>query len=168
MVQPSGMPDEATINRAKLFLYKAIAENRLDNIRRILDAQFPIEEEVGPGGLNLLMHCAQFGSVDCLTLLIQYGANVNSRDRNMRTALHYACASGRQEMVTALLAIPGINYEARTVGGETPLICAIESGNKRTVAVCLNRGFNPFSFTNFLMTPLDFAKKFLSVDGQDF
>jgi hypothetical protein len=57
MSQPTLRPDEATINRAKLFLYKAIAENRLDNIKRILDAQFPIEEEVGPGGLTLLMHC---------------------------------------------------------------------------------------------------------------
>jgi hypothetical protein len=55
--QPTAKPDEATINRAKLFLYKAVAENRLDNIKRILDAQFPIEEEVGPGGLTLLMHC---------------------------------------------------------------------------------------------------------------
>jgi hypothetical protein len=56
-------PDEATINRAKQFLYKAVAEDRLDNIKKILSAQFPIEEEVGPGGLTLLMHCAQFGSV---------------------------------------------------------------------------------------------------------
>jgi ankyrin repeat protein len=71
-------------------------------------------------------------------------------------------------MVRALMAIPGINYEAATVGGETPLICAIESGNKRTLAECLNRGFNPFVFTNFLMTPLDFARKFPNVDSQDF
>lgn len=161
-------PDEATINRAKQFLYRAITEDRLDNIKKILSAQFPIEEEVGPGGLTLMMHCAQFGSVQCLEILLGFGAQVNTRDNNHRTALHYACAAGRQEMVRALMAIPGINYEAATRGGETPLMCAIESGSKRTLAECLNRGFNPFSFTNFLMTPLDYARKFPNVDSQDF
>jgi len=61
MVQPNaqtGKPDEATINRAKQFLYKAIYDNKIANINKILSAQFPIEEEVGAGGLTLLMHCA--------------------------------------------------------------------------------------------------------------
>jgi ankyrin repeat protein len=90
-----GKPDEATINRAKQFLYKAVAEDRLDNIKKILSAQFPIETEVGPGGQTLLMHCAQFGSVECLDILMSFGANINTTDNNGRTALHYACASGR-------------------------------------------------------------------------
>ena len=51
-------PDQATINRAKQFLFKAIAENRIDNVRKIITANFPIHEEIGPGGLTLLMHCA--------------------------------------------------------------------------------------------------------------
>jgi ankyrin repeat protein len=68
-------------------------------------------------------------------------------------------------MVAALTSRPGTNFEARTRGGETPLMSAIQSGSKRTVAECLNRGFNPFAFTNLLMTPLDFAKKFPTVDS---
>ena len=71
-------------------------------------------------------------------------------------------------MVQALMSIPGIHYEAPSRGGVTPLMCAIESGSKRTLAECLNRGFNPFTFNNFLMTPMDYAKKFPDVDSQDF
>jgi len=47
-------------------------------------------------------------------------------------------------------------------------MCAVESGSKRTLAECLNRGFNPFVFNNFLLSPLDLAKKFPNVDSQDF
>jgi ankyrin repeat protein len=68
-------------------------------------------------------------------------------------------------MVAALTSKHGTFFEARTRGGETPLMAAIKSGSKRTVAECLNRGFNPFAFTNLLMTPLDFAKKFPVVDS---
>ena len=71
-------------------------------------------------------------------------------------------------MVAALMQRPGILFESTTRGGETPLMCAIQSGSKRTVAECLNRGFNPFAFTNLLMTPMEYAKKFPSVDSQDF
>lgn len=66
----TAQPDQATINRAKLFLFKAIAENRIDNVRKIISANFPVNEEIGPGGLTPLMHCAQFGSVECLDILI--------------------------------------------------------------------------------------------------
>ena len=66
----TAQPDQATINRAKLVLFKAIAENRIDNVKKIISANFPVNEEIGPGGLTLLMHCAQFGSVECLDILI--------------------------------------------------------------------------------------------------
>ena len=161
-------PDEATLSRAKLFLYKSVIENRLDLIQKIVSAQFPIEDEIGPGGLTLLMHCAQCGSVQCLEILLGLGAQVNARDNNLRTALHYACAAGREEMVKTLILIPGINYEAATRGGETPLMCAIESGSCQTLKECLVNGLCPFSFNNFLMTPLDYAKKFQNAESEDF
>ena len=71
-------------------------------------------------------------------------------------------------MVQALMSKRGIEIEARSRGGLTPLMCAIESGSVRTLEECLNRGFNPFTFDNFLMTPMDYAKKFPDVDSQDF
>ena len=71
-------------------------------------------------------------------------------------------------MIGALMTKPGINWEAVSRGGETPLMFAIESGNKRVLKVCLDCGFNPFAFNNFLMTPIDYAKKFPSVDHQAF
>jgi hypothetical protein len=65
-------PDANTIARAKLYLHKSVAENRIENIVKILSAAFPIEEEVGPGGLTILMHCAQSGTVECLDALLKF------------------------------------------------------------------------------------------------
>ncbi len=45
-----------------------------------------------------------------------------------RTALHYAAANNQLEAVRRLLKF-GANINARTVGGETPLIKATEMGH---------------------------------------
>ena len=71
------------------------------------------------------MFCALFGSVDCLDYLISAQANVNQPDLYDRTALHHACAAGRQDMVIALTLRPETDFEARSCGGETPLMAAI-------------------------------------------
>ena len=42
-----------------------------------------------------------------------------------------------KEIVTGL-------KEARSVGGVTPLMCAVQSGNIYMVGECLNKGFNPY------------------------
>jgi ankyrin repeat protein len=66
-------------------------------------------------------------------------------------------------MVRLLVQVPEINIEATSRGGETPMMCAVESGSNLTLAECLNSGCNPFSFNCFLLTPMDIAKKFPNV-----
>ena len=63
---------------------------------------FNVNGEISHGGLTLLMHCAQFGSLKCLEFLIDSGADVNQQDSSLRTALHFACAAGNREIVVAL------------------------------------------------------------------
>jgi ankyrin repeat protein len=84
-----------------------------------------IEEKFVPGGLTYLMHCASKGTIECLQILLEFGANVNTRDSNNRTALHYACGAGRQEMVQALLQVTGIDTEVQTNDGLTPLMICV-------------------------------------------
>jgi len=57
--------------------------------------------------------------------------------------------------------------EARTVGGVTPLMYAVQSGNIYIVGECLNRGFNPFSKDNLGQSADDYAKHFILVNGQN-
>ena len=44
-----------------------------------------------------------------------------------------------------------------TVGGMTPLMCAVESGEVEAVGHCLNASCNPFAQNGFGETALDLA-----------
>ena len=64
--------------------------------------------------------------------------------------MHYACKGGKLENLLMLLnSMPKEAFiftkEARTVGGATALMYAVQSGNIQLVGECLNRGFNPYA-----------------------
>lgn len=66
-----------------------------------------------------------------------------------------------------LLQVPNIKTAARTFGGQTPLICAVQSGNIYVVAECLNKHFNPFDCDGLMLGPIDYAKQFQNVEGNN-
>ena len=57
--------------------------------------------------------------------LLALGPDVNKKDSLGRTALHFACREGNVGAVQALLAVEGCDRDAVTLGGVTPLMCAI-------------------------------------------
>ena len=58
-------------------------------------------------------------------------------------------------------------YEARSNGGITPLMAAIQSANIFMVGRCLNQGFNPFALDNTGKNCLDYAAPFKDVNGEN-
>ena len=129
---------------------KAIIENNVPNIQRIFKAKYPVDEPVtSNSGTTPLMHVSAEGKVECLQEILSRGPDFTLRDRAGRTALHYACKGGKMENLKMLLAaMPKEAFqmvkEARTVGGVTPLMYAVQSGNIHVVGECLNSGFNPY------------------------
>ncbi len=79
---------------------------------------------------------------------------------NGRTALHFACSAGKSLNVAAILAQPGVNRDARTAGGNSPLMLAVSSGDIHTVVACLNAGCNPFLENGLHETALTKAAQF--------
>ncbi len=51
------------------------------------------------------------------------------------------------------------------MGGETPLMYAVQSGNIYVVGECLNNNFNPFLENSLHMTAKDYAMQFTKVYG---
>ena len=68
-------------------------------------------------------------------------------------------------MVSEIIRLPGVDVNARTRGGETPLMHAAQSGNIYVVGECLNNRFNPFFKNSLGQTVLDFASQFKNVYG---
>ena len=56
--------------------------------------------------------------------------------------------------------------EARSNGGVTPLMSAIQSGNVYLVGQCLNSSFDPFSKDFTGRSCVDYAEPFKAVGGQ--
>ena len=119
------------------------------------------------------MYAAGRGSVAAMRLIIETAQalgtpiDVNTVDTVNRTALHFACSAGRHDNVAFLLDQPDVDIEARTRGGNTPLMCAAQSGKIQTIALCLNRGLNPFQKNSLSQTPKDLADIYKNVHSQD-
>ena len=66
-------------------------------------------------------------------LLAQPGLDVNAKNDNNRTALHYACDKGNIAILSKLLAVPGILVNERDSDGGTPITWAIIYGKPEAV-----------------------------------
>ena len=144
--QPARASQE-NIDRAKEYIIKAISTKNLEILAKILDGGFPIDEPLlDHSRQTLLMACCEMkeSSPEILKVILSYGSRVNLQDSIGRTALHFACRGGRADLVKILVEVKGIDVNRRTVGGETPLMYAAQSGNIFTVGECLNNNFNPF------------------------
>ncbi|KAH3761426.1 hypothetical protein Pelo_6825 [Pelomyxa schiedti] len=89
-------------------LTDAVLRGSLKDVKRLLSAKPP--NNANPNAQDVahitpLMRAAQLGHVDIVKTLVEYGANLDERDVNSKTALHYACciSSGTSEQMTQLL-----------------------------------------------------------------
>jgi ankyrin repeat protein len=81
-------------------------------------------------------------SAPVITLLIDYGADVNLHKPHVkRSVLYDVAATGRKEIIPTLLQA-GTRINVRSVDGVTPLIEAAESADADVVQLLLERGAN--------------------------
>ncbi|KMU77168.1 Pfs [Coccidioides immitis RMSCC 3703] len=92
-------------------------------------------------GRTPLFWAASRGHGEVARLLLDNGANVNSKDKNKLTPLHVATTSEHTKLMTLFLD-RGAHIEAKGASGDTPLARAIENGSKEVIKVLLERGAN--------------------------
>ncbi|EGB06249.1 hypothetical protein AURANDRAFT_14899, partial [Aureococcus anophagefferens] len=85
-----------------------LAEGADTNIQSTIDGAFSLH------------HAAQICSTACVRLLLRAGTDVNAREHNFLTPLHFASSKGRVDAAKLLIAA-GANLEARDRQGTTPL-----------------------------------------------
>ena len=92
-----------------------------------IDSTQTIDGPFGETGITPLMHACSHGSVESVRLLIESGADVNAKNGNGRTAMHYA-AKGRSPAVIQLLRKHGAQVDLRDKEGITPLLETVQYG----------------------------------------
>ena len=101
-------------------IHKATELGNIETVKQHLAANTDVNEEHAEYGGNPLHTCATFGSKEIAELLIEKGANVNSKDQYGGNPLHTSAMFGQLE-IAELLIEKGANVNAKTNEGETPL-----------------------------------------------
>ncbi|CEJ87492.1 hypothetical protein VHEMI04432 [[Torrubiella] hemipterigena] len=105
----------------------------------LLESGADIDAEDHVGGATALTHAAWFGKEKTVRLLLDWGANVDLRDRNGRTALHWAAQSGYADMVADLVERGRATIDA-TVFGWTAMLLASRTWEPFIVSYLIGHG----------------------------
>ena len=102
------------------------------------------------------------GHSDIIKEILNYGANLENRDLVNRTVLHVCCRAG--DLNNLLILIEAIERKglrdllnARSAGGVTPLMAAVQTGKPELVRLCLDKGMDPKHKDYTGKTCLDYA-----------
>jgi ankyrin repeat protein len=116
-------------------LYKAITQNDVENVAKLLQDSADANYVVGSGAFKMTMLNAAINvskNKNIVELLLKHKADVNSKDAFNTTALMYAASSGNREIVELLLSYRA-DVNANDGQGNSVLSAAKESKNKSII-----------------------------------
>ncbi|XP_067089828.1 protein phosphatase 1 regulatory subunit 27 [Osmerus mordax] len=110
-----------------------IRRGELEQIGRFIRARKIRLDTVFLSGMAAIHEAVLSGNLECVKLLVKYGADVHQRDEDGWTALHMACSDGYPDIARFLLSL-GASCEAQNESGEKPSDL-IDPDNKDLVKV---------------------------------
>ncbi|KAH3780271.1 NF-kappa-B inhibitor alpha-like [Dreissena polymorpha] len=122
----------------------ACSKENVPCLKALLDSQHKRPNQMlrthDSEGQNCLHIVVNNKNAELAKVLLDRGADINAADRKSgRTALHFAVETGNTEMIRFLLQYlennGGLQLDARTYAGETPLKLAHGRGNTDVVAI---------------------------------
>lgn len=146
--------------RGNTGLITALHEGSMKVFDVLLNAPGIDLEATANNGNNALMIAAYKGNKQAVEMLLAKGAAIN---RPNWTPLHYAAASGSNDIVVLLLE-RGADINAASPNNTTPLMMAAGEGYDATVKLLLAKGANATLRNDVNMNATDFA---LKIDRKD-
>ena len=140
-------------------LLAAARSGRLKNLTLFLRRGANIESRDGFYGRTALSWAVIYKNKDVVGLLLDWDADIESRDNEGRTPLSWATTGCENEDVVGLFLDWGADIESRDNEGRTPLSWASGIGrrNHEIVRLLLSRGSQVDSLDNNKRTPLSWA-----------
>jgi ankyrin repeat protein len=138
-------------------LYNTQSKTRMSRLFKALLAAGASIEACNRRGRTPLATAATDGEEKIVRLLLDRGAEVNSRDYSGRAVLHAANMHHRKAAIAQLLLDRGALVDARDSKQQTPLHFAARNPFEEQVEVLLDRGANVNALDSDLNTPLHLA-----------
>ncbi len=138
-------------------LKQAIKSNDLETAKGLLATrQIDLNEEILYGHKSALMVAAKYGRTEMVSLLLDYGADIDTSDSNGETALIYAAENGHAEVISLLIE-KGANIHVHNCDGHTVLTFKVIEGNIAMVKQLIKLGAKVNLVDADGKTPLLFA-----------
>ncbi|XP_030920142.1 protein phosphatase 1 regulatory subunit 27 [Geospiza fortis] len=84
-----------------------IKQGDLEQVGRFIRARKVTLDTIYPSGMAALHAAVLTGNLDCVKLLVKYGADIHQRDENGWTPLHMACSDGYADIARGGAAAAG-------------------------------------------------------------
>ncbi|KAG8291376.1 putative ankyrin repeat protein RF_0381 [Homalodisca vitripennis] len=134
-------------------LHKAVIKKSLENMQSLLAKEPLMIDCVGREGETALQCAIKINFTEGIKFLIENNANINTKDNNGYTPLHYAMFCCNEQLVEDLIDI-GADVNSADEMGRTPLHYATKENFSRGLDLLLERGVNVNQEDKFKITPL--------------
>lgn len=122
-----------------VFMFEAIRENKHKRVKCIIKDKKVGVNRLNVNGVGLLHEASYRGSIKCVKVLIDYGADVNFIDSEGWTPLH-AAVCGEQMSCIKYLIENGADINYNDMQGVTPLRMAVNVKNIEIIDYLVKRG----------------------------
>ncbi|MGH0149866.1 UNVERIFIED_CONTAM: hypothetical protein FKN15_025213 [Acipenser sinensis] len=96
-----------------------IRQGDLEQVGRFIRARKVTLDTIYLSGMAALHEAVLSGNLECVKLLVKYGADIHQKDENGWTPLHMACSDGYPHIARYLISL-GAKADAVNEGGEKP------------------------------------------------
>jgi hypothetical protein len=111
-------------------------------------------EDQAPPEINTLIDAAKYGDIEAVEDFIAIGKDVNTKDEELRSPLHFAAGTGNTEIARILIE-SGAELECRDSKGNTPLHYAAGYGRPDVTRVLCDCGCDRSAKNGTGKTPAD-------------
>ncbi|XP_043097622.1 protein phosphatase 1 regulatory subunit 27b [Puntigrus tetrazona] len=117
--QPSIKPVRSVHFPNDIVFQDYVRQGELERIGRFIRTRRVSLDTIYHSGMAAIHEAVLSGNLECVKLLVKFGADITQRDEDGWTPLHMACSDGFPEIATYLLSL-GADTEAENDCGEKP------------------------------------------------
>jgi len=153
-----------TNKHGQSLVYIATEKKMLKSLQILISNDAAVNDRNFEDGSTPLHLAAHDGKIDCLRLLLEKKALVNSQDFGKHTPLHRAVQNSKTECANLLISFHA-NVNAKNRSGTTPLHVACFGGKCfEILKLLIDNGADVNAKDNFQTAPLHYAAHFAIVD----
>lgn len=139
-------------------MWKSVQTGNHNNIKALLTPDLPVDTPLNEGGMTGLHIAWSRGDLEAAEIFLDGGAAIGKADKLGRAALHFAASIGTNLELIELLINKGADANAKSSGGETPLMKAIAFDNADAAKCLLEHGADPEIENTMNRNAYSFAK----------